>query len=405
MRNTPFGLGMLSLGIALVVWVLVTNSENPVDSRSVEVRLEAVNLPRGYVASGIAPEKVTVGLFGPRNVLREMRTDEIVARVDLAGTEQDTSGQAEFSIYRPVRADLRGRRDRRVRAEPSIEQAKVTLERLERKEVPVRVSRVGVPPVGYEAEPGSPEPARAMVEGTPRNLSAVEAISADVKLDGLTVTVSQTVPLEARDGAGHTVGRVNVQPGTAIVKVAVKQNFYPKQVGVVVQTRGHPKTGFQVASVRPDPAAVTVVGPLDQINNLTGVLTDAIELEGADRDLTRSVRLQLPSGVTSSQQSVVVSVGVQVVRAAGSQPAVPRVVNLAPGLTVVQTAPPIVALNLSGPLGDLNQLRPTDVSVTVDVAALGPGTHRLEPKVLYPPTLQLDAVVPDKVEVVIAPAR
>ena len=142
----------------------------------------------------------------------------------------------------------------------------------------------------------------------------------------------------------------------------------------------------------------------DELKNLMAVSTDVVDLEGADRDVVRPVRLQLPYDLTSPQQSVVAFVAIQVVRAPGSIGVVPRVLNLGPGLTAT-LATPIIALNLSGPLGDLAQLRPTDVSVTVDAGGLGAGTHRLEPKVSFPPTLQLDAVVPERVEVIISPAR
>jgi YbbR domain-containing protein len=397
---------LLSLALAVVVWVAVTNSENPQDTRQIEVRVEADRVPAEFDVIQTTPERVTVTLTGPRNTIRDVRADEVEARVDLSGADEENPGQSEFSVSRRVRAELRGRRDRRVRAEAPDLSVRVTLERLERRTLPVKVNQVGVLPVGFELDgPLTVEPLKAQVVGTSRNLRGVEVVSADAKLDGLTVSVSPTVPLEARDSAGRTVGQVTVEPATARVTIPIKQNLFPKQVTVNVDTRGRPRTGFTVTSIRTEPALVTIVGRLDQINAITGVFTDVVDIDGADRDQTRPVRLQLPPGVTSSQQSVVVFIGIQAVRTPGSVAAVPRVVNLGPGLTASLTTP-VVALNLSGPLADLTQLRPTDVSVTVDVAGLGPGTHRLEPKVQQlPPTIQLEAVVPDRVEVIISPAR
>ena len=60
---------------------------------------------------------------------------------------------------------------------------------------------------------------------------------------------------------------------------------------------------------------------------------------------------------------------------------------------------------VSGPLPDVLALRPTDVSVTVDVSGLGPGTYRLEPRVTVPPGIALDGVQPDRVDVTIGTAR
>jgi YbbR domain-containing protein len=116
------------------------------------------------------------------------------------------------------------------------------------------------------------------------------------------------------------------------------------------------------------------------------------------------VRVQPPKGITANEQSVRVTVALQMVPAFASIPAPPRVINLGAGLTatVIDPTGQIVALNVNGPLAVLAQLRPTDISVTVDVAGLGPGRHRLPPRVFMPQTLQLESIVPDRVEVEIA---
>ena len=406
------GLALLSLVVAVVIWVLITNSQNPPDARNVYPRLEVVSVPRGYVISSITHERATVRLTGPLNVLPKVREDDVVAQVNLSGTETDDPAQSEFSVRRPVTVKVGGRHADRVRAEPSAEEVEVRLEKQERKPIPVRVTQVGVLPVGYELADITLDPPMptAVVVGAPRNLAAIEVVSADVRVDVSTVSATQQVTLEARDSSGRTIGGVTVQPATVIARVSVRQTLFEKQVAVNVQWRGRPRTGYTVTSVHAEPAFVTVVGTLDQINALTSVMTEVVDLEGAAEDVSQSVPLQL-QGVTSRQPTcrdrralscVVVRIGLQVVRAPGSVGVVPRVVNTPPGLIASLTTP-IVALNVSGPLGDLAGLRPTDVSVTVDVTGLKAGTHSLEPRVVLPPALQLDAVVPEKVEVVLTP--
>lgn len=399
-------LGLLSLGVAIVVWALVTNSENPVDMRGFDVRVEAVSVPRDLVAGGFTPEKVRVDVSGPNNLLRRVRGDEITAQVDLSGSGADNPGQNEF-VVRPRVTVKRDRLDSRLDVRPQLDQVEVRLQRQESRRVPVKVTQVGVLPVGYElaGEITLDPPVRdAVVTGAPGNVSAVESVSADVAVDGASVSVSRPVSLDARDSGGRTIGGVTVSPATVNARLNVKQTLFEKQVSVLVQTRGRPKTGFTVTSLRSDPAFVGIVGTLDQINSTSAVLTEPVDLDGADQDLKRSIPLQLP-GVTAKQQSVVVSVGLQVVRAPGSISAVPRVFNVAPGFIVAQTTPAVVALNVSGPLGDLAALRPTDAVVTIDAGGHGAGTYRLEPKVTLPPSIQLEATVPDRVEVVIVAGR
>jgi YbbR domain-containing protein len=393
-------LGLLSVVLAVVVWVVVSNSERPTSTKSFEVRLEAAGVPRGYVASGISPDKVSVTVRGPANVVRGLPSDDIKAKVDLSGIGDRAVG-TEFTVDGIVKVET----PRRVKGEAALASVRVTLEQLTTKRKPVRMRQVGVPPVGYEADIGPPDPLEVLVIGAPRNVDAVEFVGGDVKLDGLTVSVPQPVTLEARNNSGQTIGGVTVQPDRATVKVNVVAKVFQRQIVVDVGWRGQPKTGVKVASVSADPALVTVVGPLELINNLTSVKTDVVDVEGADRDVKRSVRLQLPSGVTATVQAVSVTVGLQVVRASAPLSVVPRLINLGPNLTAT-LSPPVVAVNLTGPLGDLTQLRPTDVAVTVDVTGLGPGSFEREPKVeAVPPNLQLESVAPGKVRVEISLIR
>ena len=150
-------LGLLSFVLALVVWVTVTNEENPSVRRAIpsEISVEQVNMPRHLLPTSITPTKVTVTIIGPRNAVNDVRPEDIGARVDLTCADEQMAGQREATVERPVRADVKRRG---VRAEVSPETVKVTLERQERRTVPVCVDRVDVPPPGFAVD----EPAEAL---------------------------------------------------------------------------------------------------------------------------------------------------------------------------------------------------------------------------------------------------
>ncbi|MBI2760714.1 MAG: hypothetical protein HYX51_04730 [Chloroflexi bacterium] len=395
-------LALLSLCLATVLWVVVRTNQNPPDRIIVTLRLDAVDgLPSNFQATSYSPEEIDVTISGPRNQLSDLKPNQFTARVNIPGLEALAEGKQEFTAEGRIRVDGQGSK---VLAQPSVVTATVRFERQDRREVKIQPKSAGSLSVGIESEGITAEEAIAVVTGTRGNLNAVETVVAEVSLDGQAVSFSKSVPLQARDRDGRTVGNVTVQPQTVTVNVKLKQNFYSRQVVVNVVPRGRPKIGYTVTATRVEPQMVTVFGLIDQINALAGISTDAIDIEGADRDVTRPVKLQLPPGVTASQQNVIASVSLRAERSSGSLGVVPRVINVGPGLTA-QLVTPIVALNISGPLGDVAQLRSDAVPVTVDVAGLGPGTHKIEPKLGLPLTVQLDSIVPDKVEVVIGPSR
>jgi YbbR domain-containing protein len=393
-------LGIVSIALAIVIWVAVTIHENPKEPEDWEVRADARNVPSKYIVS-IDPQKVKVRFRIPRSMKGDYQPDaDARGEVDLSHVEEEANGREEFVVERPVHI-ISGHRD--VEVEP-LATVKVTVELAQTKTVPVQVKTSGIPQLGYVAEASPPGAPEAIIRGTKGSLKLVEYVTADVKLDGLTVSVDHNVSLQPRNRDGQPAGGVTVQPEDTTVRVKVTQVLFERQVPVDIRVRGQPKLGYRLTSMTADPVLVKVSGPLDIINSISSIPTDDVDIEGAVQDVKRFVRLRPPLNVTTSTQTVTATVGLLAVRASAPVSVVPRVSNLGVNLTA-SLVTPIVAITLSGPLGDLAQLRATDVSVIVNVAGLGPGTHRVEPQIFVPPNLQQESIVPEKVEVVITPAR
>lgn len=401
--NTVFStlpLGLLSLSLALVIWATVTNEENPAVRRTIpgDISVEQVNVPRNLLPTNVMPARVAVTITGPRSAVNDVRPQDVVAQVDLARADEEMAGQREATIERPVKVEVRRRN---VRGEATPEFVRVTIERQERRTVPVCIDRVDVPPPGFSIEePIVSDPSEATISGPQRNIDAVECAAAVARLGGLTVSVSSQAPLEPRDAAGRPIGSVTVQPTTAGLTIRVKQSLFPREVAIDPRLNGRPAPGFSVAALRTDPATVSVVGPLDVVNSLISVATEAIDIEGARSDVIRSVSLQIPPGVSSGERRTVVTIVIQVTRGPGSVAVTPRIVNLGAGLTATLDTPSVAVL-VSGPSPDVLALRPADITLTVDAAGLGPGVHRLEPRVTVPIGITYDGVAPDRVEITV----
>jgi YbbR domain-containing protein len=402
MAANSLPLGLLSFALALVIWVTVTNEENPSIRRALpqEIPIEQVNVPRSLLPTNTNPAKVSVTISGPRNAVNDVRPEDVVARVDLSRVDVEMAGLREATLERSIRVEVRGRG---VRAEASPEVVKVTLEQQERRTVPVCVEKVDVPPPGFSLEePVVTDPVEVTITGPRRNIDAVECAAAVLRLTGLTVSVTNQVPLDPRDAAGRAIGGVTVQPTTATVNARIRQDLFPRQLVTDVRLQGRPAPGYTVTSVRVEPPLASVVGPLDTVGSLNSVATEVIDIEGAKTDIVRAVALNIPPGVSSGDRRSVVTITIQPVRGPGSVGVAPRISNVGAGLAAALNTP-VVAVLVSGPLPDVLVLKPTDVTVTVDATGLGPGTHRLEPKVTVPPGLTFDGASPDRVEIVIGP--
>ena len=112
--------------------------------------------------------------------------------------------------------------------------------------------------------------------------------------------------------------------------------------------------------------------------------------------------LVAPAGTSLAQTSVEVTVTIREVSAEKVFGAVPIAVQNAPEGWEVTLSQPTAEVRLTGRYTLVHPLDASAVMAYVDVQGLGPGTHRLPVKVVYPPEIVETAIDPAMVEVTIS---
>jgi YbbR domain-containing protein len=403
LSNLP--IAIVSVVLASLLWVAVTNEENPTLRQEVpfQVPVSEINVPNAFVVASASPDHVNVTLTGAQDRVHSVKPEDLVVRVDLTGAL--TGGSAEQSLHYSVPAQV-SVRQRGVQAEVNPQSISVTLEPEVQRTVPIKVNTLDTLPPGFDvAEIPSTQPAEATIAGAKENVDLVSAAIADVKLDGLTVTLDKTFPLDPRDSSGHPIGHVSIQPAQASVSLKVKQVQFTRQLSIDPHVRGRPAPGYGIGTIDAQPGTVNVIGSLDALNQLSTIPTQDVDVEGATSDVVRTVGVQLTPGLTAAdaKSSIVVRVAVQPLTGPGSVGIAPKIVGVGTGLSAAMQTPTVV-VNLTGSLPFLLKLAPGDVIATVDASGLGPGSYRLEPKIGLPAGIQVDSVVPDHVAVTITNA-
>jgi YbbR domain-containing protein len=131
-------------------------------------------------------------------------------------------------------------------------------------------------------------------------------------------------------------------------------------------------------------------------------LTDPIDVSGLDRTLTRSVKLQLPTGLKASRDTVNVTLKVEPLQGEFVFPVAPQVENLANGLRAsLQTTS--VSVRVRGAVPTILALPTGSIRATVDASGLGEGVHVLPVSVSLPQGATLVAYDPQQVVVLLRP--
>jgi YbbR domain-containing protein len=387
---------LLSIVLAIAVWWIAINQENPLVVEDLDERVPVSVLGLGedlVIVEDLSSEAVRLRLRAPRNSWTDLTVSDFRATLDLTGLgpgEHDVAVQVKsldpqvgiLDVQRP--------------------QLRVTLDTMAQKEVPVQVELMDGAAFGYDPQPAVYRPVTVTVAGPAQQVQQVTRARTEVYLRGAKSQVERMEAVTPVDGQNTAVARVTAEPALVQVVVSVEQWPGRKEVAVRVNLSGRPTDGYRLSSVKVEPSTVVLQGDAKVLAGVPGyVETETLALDDATGNVRKRLNLLLPDGVTSSDgDTVLATAGITAIEGGVtvSQPLV--VQGLGPGLQA-QSALDTVDVILSGPLPLLDSLSPDDVFVILDLSGLISGTHALTPKVVLPDGISLQGVIPELVEVVI----
>ena len=393
-----WGIGLLALVLAMSLWVYVTDQDNP--ERTVRVPgavpLETVNVPPDQAVFPPLDQSVTVRVRGPEGLVDGLEPEDFRATVDLA----DVASQ-EVTV--PVRVDPDDPRVEVVEVQPS--EVLVRLEDVTSRSVPVEANLVGAPPRGFQAGTPVIQPVEVVITGAETLVGRVDAVEADINLTGARTDFQETLLLQARDELGGNIQGVEIEPESAVVRVEITQLEFSGAFIVRPDVSGSPAEGYNVTSVRVEPAIVILTGPAEVFQNIDpieGISTETVSIEGASTDVVRPVALRLPPGATTEQPTVTVRITIAVAQSTRTFDVTPEAVSVPDGLAA-DLDPATVQVTLRGALPDLNAISAEQVVATVDVTDRDAGEYDLPVTVEPPLGTTVASITPTQVAVTVRP--
>ncbi len=381
-------------GLALVIWFVITDSENVTVTEPLGFALpvQAVNIPSDLaVASRVPP--VVIEIAGREDDVGRATPDDFVATVDLTGLPP---GAHEIAV------NIRSRDEDVTVRSVQPQSVVVILESVVSRQVPVAVEIENSPPLGFDV--GAPVTAESLVtvSGIPQLVRLVDTAVARIDIRGATVTVDATVSLQARTSTGAAVGQVQISPPSIEVEVPVEQAVFRRAVAVTPRIHGEPAPGFRVRSISVEPVTAVVVGTLADLEAAGSATTEPVEISDRRSDLRASAVVVPPSGLTLEQPglTVIVTVGLAPFTVEAVFPVPVEVTGLGGGLSV-SLAPRRVAVRVRGPAPDIAELDASSFRVTVNAIGVQPGVHTEAVQVAFSGDLDIVSVAPREVTLVV----
>ncbi len=163
-----WSLKLLSLAIALVLWLVVTGQNEPVTAH-VNVQLNFIR-PQSLEISNDPPRTVDVMLTGSRNKLDDLTALDLVATVDLSDQQPGErvfrlAGKAQIALPQGVKVDG---------FQPSV--VSIRLEPIIERQVAIEPKLEGKPEDGYEVYAVRPSKGFVLVRGPESRVKALQKV-------------------------------------------------------------------------------------------------------------------------------------------------------------------------------------------------------------------------------------
>ena len=418
-------LKIMSVAIAIVVWLIVVNIDNPVGTNYYTITdVELIN--KEYVESSdtigkmCMPEEnqdsVKVAITASKKVRDRIRLSDITAVADLQQAVSLDTDPVMVPIT--VTCLASGVLPSDIKVTP--QNLTVNLDEKETQEFVVNVSKGDTKP-GKDYEVGSltASPEKIRITGPKTLVNKIDKVNATIALDGNTEDYTQEVNLTIYDKNQEALSESEMNSlrieNNAKVVVTAKLWKIRTVVKIAAGYVGTPAGGYQVGSVKTVPDTISVAGntegleSLSENDNMITIPADRIDISGESKDVERKISLKnlLPDNVkltSDSSEDVWVTVSILPV---GSQefnlPTKNIEVKNKPDNLQVTFETAQIALRIKSESEDLEDLNINeDVKAEIDLKDKEAGNYKVPVKLSLPDGYEMVEDV--YTEVVISPA-
>ncbi len=368
---------LLSLGIAVLLWLYVTMSVMPNTSTTlsgVPVDFDYDSAKYTTLGLDIVNEPsytVDLSLSGDGSVLGAARASDFVVYPDYSSVKGAGSQTLNLNV-KIINPDL----ENRVTA--TIERGRrtvdVVFDTILTKTLPVTVETSGLHIAeGYSLNKVSSSPSEITITGPSTEVSQVTAVVAPLSMEGeLSESQLVQVPLEMRDANGKTLDLPYTTMEDDIVDVTVSV-YKQVELPLVVNFINVPSY-FDVNTLQYSLSQETLLvsGPERVVNNLTELSVGSFDLSTFSLDKDYQMNVELPDGIVSNENvsSVTLSFDTTGMSERSFNVSQISVINVPANYQVEVTTKRLNNVVLVGPEEDLEQLSAGSIEARINAEDL-----------------------------------
>lgn len=297
------GLKLASLVLAFVLWFLVVQINDPLDSvdfTNVEIKLINTELldREGKVYEVTDDTNIArVTVYAPKSVIGQIRKTDIIAEADVSKLTDINTIAVNYYVDNVAVDAIEGNR----------EVVSLNVEEKDSKWIRLVSNVVGQVPEGYMVAGVSLDQTNIEITGPRSVVSQVSYAAVEVSVNGATSNLSANIDIQLYDSEDELVESDNVKKNVNSAHMTVEV-LAKKDVPIVVEYQGIPGEGYMATGVaESDVRTVTLAGRpavLDNIDVIT-IPAEVMDITGMTENLVEIVNLAdyLPESIRWANKS------------------------------------------------------------------------------------------------------
>lgn len=372
-----WGLKLISLVLAFLLWFLVVQMGDPKDDRDMgNIQVKLVNTELFEKENKVYEvldntDTVRVKVYAPKSVFTQLRSSDIIAEADVSKLTDINTIPITFTASNANVVSISGSHDA----------VRLNVEEKASKYVTLMSSVTGTVAEGYVVSSLTPDQNRIEVSGPRSAVEQVKYAGAEIDVTDATTNLTANVDIKLYDVDGNPVERVNLVKNVDYVKMSVEV-LATKEVPLKFTTTGTPADGYMFTGVIiGEPATIRIAGTTYNLSRVSEIIIPEEELDiaGADENVVRvvDIREYLPENIRLADSSfngkATVTVYVEPIVEKTLQVFMSDIAvsNVPAGFKaeISESAEHVIPLELAGLSELIDPLRQGNVLGTVDIAA------------------------------------
>lgn len=285
------GLKIVSILVAVIVWLVVVNMDNPDKTVSYTIPVKVIDdgslAEMGKVYEVVNGSDVaTIYVTGKRRLMDTMSASDFQATANL--NHIDFESPSDIKMV-PITISA-SRYEGELKIERRTVNMQITIEDLSTERLSIAGNPQGTPAEGYAIGEVSVRPNMIEVSGPSSLVSRVRRVAANVNVEGATSDVKDSVVPVLYDENDQVLESTRLKLNQERVAVEV-QMLGTKEVPIRCLTTGEPVDGYVFTGLDYAPKTIAIKGAPSDLNGISEIVIpgEAINLTGVVADVENSI--------------------------------------------------------------------------------------------------------------------